>query len=129
MKHFPLITIQVIPHKDQDYPTVGNYTEIDEDCTDFDISKLPDWRMESLVAVHEMIEYILVKHRGINISDIDKFDKSFEKKRKKGNTDEPGDDKKAPYFKEHQFATKIERMLAAQLGVKWSAYNKLVNEL
>ena len=35
---------------------------------------------------------------------------------------EPGDDRHAPYFHEHQIAAGFERMLAALLGVDWEAY-------
>ncbi len=42
---------------------------------------------------------------------------------------EPGDDPDAPYFKEHQFASIIERQMAYELGVDWQAYNKRLDEL
>jgi hypothetical protein len=40
---------------------------------------------------------------------------------------EPGDDPRAPYHKQHVFAENIERLLAAELGVDWSAYDKEVS--
>jgi hypothetical protein len=44
-------------------------------------------------------------------------------------TAEPGDDPAAPYHLQHQFATKIERQVARQLGVDWKAYEAAINSL
>jgi hypothetical protein len=41
--------------------------------------------------------------------------------------EKPGDDPRAPYHKQHVFAENIERLLAAELGVDWSAYDKEVS--
>ena len=45
----------------------------------------------------------------------------FEKERETGKHVEfaqPGDDKRAPYKKEHKFSTKIENLLRKELGMK-----------
>jgi hypothetical protein len=42
---------------------------------------------------------------------------------------EPGNDPRAPYRDEHDFATMIEMMVAQKLGVKWSAYEKTLMSL
>lgn len=42
---------------------------------------------------------------------------------------EPGDDARAPYQREQFFATNLERLLAAELGVEWFAYDRLVEGL
>ena len=39
---------------------------------------------------------------------------------------EPGNDPRAPYRNEHDFATTIEMLVAQKLGVKWSDYEKTV---
>ena len=124
------ICVKVIPGKDQRYPTCGDYFE-SKGVIQFRISRMFDWRFHMLVFVHEFVEWCLVRHRGIKITDIDAFDIQFEKRRSLGletEEAEPGDSKKAPYYKEHQFATKVERMLAKQLGVTWSQYDKAVQE-
>ena len=72
----------------------------------------------------------------------DAFDIAFEKEREAlinaGGTAEqhadivaaePGDDRAAPYHKEHCFATGIERLMAAELDVAWHPYNKEVTNL
>lgn len=128
MKHLPQISISVISHKEQAYDTCGDYEFVDEDCLDVTISKTKaDY--EFLVMIHEMIEWYLTQKRGISIKKITAFDKSFEKKRKKGNTSEPGDSKAAPYYKEHQFATSVERLVAKELKIDWSDYEKMINSL
>ena len=123
------IDIQTIPHADQRYPTVGDYWH--EDGTErVRISKMVDWRYEILVTVHELIEMALTKHRGISEQDITDFDIGFEKAREAGLVQgEPGDQKDAPYQREHIFATNLERLFAAELGVNWREYDEYVNEL
>ena len=54
-------------------------------------------------------------------------DRAYEAKRKPGDDSEPGDDPRAPYHFAHVFAEKIERLLATELGVDWSAYDKEVS--
>lgn len=80
-----------------------------------------------MIAVHELIEVLLCKAAGVTQEDVDKFDLNFEKKRKKGDDSEPGDDPKAPYYKQHKFATKIERLLCKELGENWNWYETDIN--
>jgi hypothetical protein len=42
-------------------------------------------------------------------------------------TAEPGNNPKAPYHQEHMFASKVERMLANELGINWTAYDREVS--
>ena len=122
------IVIKSIPHKEQRYDTVGDYW-VDADGTwQFRISKMPK-KYILLVAVHELIEKILCDDREILDEVITQFDMAFERRRKPGNFDEPGDDINAPYFKEHQLATAIEKRLALELNVKWKNYEQYINEL
>lgn len=122
------IVIIPIPHKRQRYPTVGDWY-FKKGALHIRVSKMSDWRHEMLVAVHELVEVLLCKHRGITAAKVDAFDKAFEKARKPGNEDEPGDDPKAPYRKEHFFATNIEALLSAELGVDWAKYEREINDL
>lgn len=124
------INIETIPHGNQRYPTVGDYWEDGDQVEQVRVSELPDWRYEALVAVHELIELILSRHRGIAEEAISEFDIAFEQSREQGQVlGEPGDDPRAPYRKEHFFATNVERLLAAELGVDWFAYERLVDGL
>ncbi len=121
--------IESSPHETQRYPTVGDYW--DENGTDhIRVSSMKDWRYEILVAVHEMIELSLVRQRGIAEESITDFDISFEKSREDRLViGEPGDHPQAPYRKEHFFATNVERLLAAELGVDWFEYEHYVDNL
>lgn len=124
------ILIKTIPHSQQRYPTVGDYVfNAERDTVIFYISKLGDWRYEACVAIHELTEFFIIKMQGVKLEDIDKFDIAFEKRRKAGNTDEPGDDPKAPYRGAHCVATGVERILAALLGVCWKKYEAKINSL
>ncbi len=128
MRHLPNIEVKVLPHKQQRYETVGDYLYINHKLLNVRISELePD--EEFLIMIHELIEWYLNEREGITIGEVDKFDKAFEKKRKKGNTDEPGDCPQAPYHENHKYATIIEKILAWRLKVDWDEYNNHVNKL
>jgi len=82
------------------------------------IKVIPDskQRYEALVLIHELTEMFLCIDRGVSFKAIDRFDMKF-----KG-AGEPGDDPKAPYHREHRFATRIERLVARELRVNWAKY-------
>ena len=124
------ITIKTIPQKEQRYETIGDYWFIRKESppTNFNleirVSETGNWKYEALVAIHELVEVLLCKDRGISEPDIMAFDKAFEAKRKPDDKDsEPGDDPAAPYGKEHRFAENIERLVAAELGVNWNTHD------
>lgn len=125
--HLPKIIIDVVPHKKQRYDTCGDYYK-KGGALQIRVSKMVADH-EFLVMMHELIEWYLTNKRGITIESIDKFDVEYEKRRKDGDTSEPGDDEQAPYYKEHQFATNIEKQLAEELGVNWDKYDEHVNTL
>ncbi len=107
------------------YNTIGDYFGT-ENARVVLVADMQDWKKELLVAIHEIVEQSLCFDRGIDEKNITKFDKKFEE----GNTtnDEPGDQPDAPYYKEHQFATKIEKMLCEELGMTWEEYDNVVTE-
>lgn len=120
------IHIEIVSHDDQRYDTVGDWTfnsAFQEGNLFITVSDMNNWRYESLVGIHEAIEAILCDYRGIAEEDVTSFDKKFKGK------GEPGDAKDAPYRKEHKFATKIEKMLAKELGVDWKKYSQAVDNL
>jgi IS4 transposase len=124
------ITMKVIPSKNQRYDTCGDYWQ-GKDGVEFRVSNLGDWRMHVLVLIHEFAEWAMLKDRGISIDDVDKFDMNFEKERERGlhkPSEEPGDAKDCPYRKEHAIATKIEKLMAKELGIDWDKYGKAVDE-
>jgi len=123
------INIEVIPHEEQRYPTVGDYW-MEDGVQQVRVSRLPDWRYEILVAVHEIVELAVTRHRGIAEDLISDFDIAFEKARESGDRHgEPGDHPESPYRHEHFFATNLERLLAAELDVDWFEYESYVDGL
>jgi hypothetical protein len=123
------INIEVIPHEQQRYPTVGDYW-IEDGVQQVRVSHLPDWRYEILVALHEIVELAITRHRGIPEGIISEFDVEFERFRESGRrSGEPGDHPDSPYRKEHFFATNLERLLAGELDVDWFEYEAYVDGL
>jgi hypothetical protein len=120
-----------IDHAEQRYPTCGDWIAQPDGSCHITVSRLPDPRYELLVAIHELCEATLCAHRGILQSAVDAFDKRFEAERAQGQhgDEEPGDDPAAPYYREHQIATAIEKQMAHWLDVDWSEYEKAINEL
>lgn len=122
------IRIRTIPHDQQRYPTVGDYQE-KPGIIEIAISDMANWQYEAMVAVHELVEKILVNARKIPEASIDAFDMEFEKNRKPGDLSEPGDNVNAPYFNEHAFATHVERQLCGELELDWDEYSRVVANL
>jgi hypothetical protein len=125
------VNIKVIPHAEQRYETCGDYY-FEPDAPgilNIRVSELGDWRMNMLVAIHELVEVSQCVQSGVKIEDIDAFDKLFERERIEGKhtpQDEPGDDRSAPYYVQHQIATGVERILAGVMGVDWNKYANAV---
>jgi len=122
--------ISQVPHGKQRYETVGDW--IPGRPAEIRVSKMKDQRYVFLVALHELIEYELCKKNGISDNEVVAFDVNFEAERRNNLHPveaEPGNDPRAPYRDEHDFATMIEMMVAQKLGVKWSAYEKALVSL
>lgn len=123
------VVIKVIPHSDQRYNTVGDYETDESGRTEIRVSALGNSAMENLIAVHELIEISLCKKAGITDQMIDDFDFAFAKDRAIDDASEPGDDPSAPYYHQHQFATRIEKMTCEQLGIDWDEYEGRIAEI
>ena len=120
------IHIETINHKDQRYDTAGDwFFDLSGDLY-IKVSDTTNWKYNALIALHELIEVLLCKDRIITTEEVDAFDINYENNRKDGDMSEPGDDRNAPYFKEHQIATVIERLIANELKVDWETYDKEV---
>jgi hypothetical protein len=126
------ICIETIPHDHQLYDTVGNYFTDPIGIRQIRVSEMGNADYEFLVALHELIESHLCQKRGISDESIDAFDKQFEEHRKLGvhsDDEEPGGHPDAPYYREHQFASIIEILMAYELGVDWNDYGATVLSL
>ena len=105
------LIIKTIQHNEQRYNTVGDWKD-----GEVRVSDLGNDNYEFLIGLHELIEMWLCKENGVAEIDVTSFDLAFV------GVGEPGDDIKAPYYLEHQFASGIERLVAQQLGVDWLMY-------
>jgi hypothetical protein len=123
------ITVKVIPHNKQRYETVGDWWFDKKGNLQVRVSAMDSWRYECLVAIHEVVEACGCKYWSIAEKDVSKFDKAYEKKRKAGDTSEPGDDSNAPYRAQHCLATGVERCAAVLFGVGWKHYEDKINSL
>lgn len=127
------IDIRFIPHSRQRYETVGDWLVAADGTIRIFVSRMSNPRHEFLVAAHEVIEsFMCIYVCGINVKDIDSFDKKYEADRLRGkyrSDQEPGDDPDAPYRLPHFIATTVERVLATFLGVDWGKYASEVESL
>lgn len=111
------IHIKTIPHKDQRYETLGDWFFEGDDLTIL-VSDFGDWRYNVLVGIHEAVEAILCRDRGISEESVTEFDLAHLEE------EEPGFHKDAPYYKEHQIADVIERIMASELNINWKEYEE-----
>lgn len=115
------------------YPTVGDFLyRLGIDRFNFIIAEMGNTDYEMLIFWHECKEAYLCWKAGIKEEDITAFDIMFELERAKGlhsETDEPGDDSRAPYFSQHQLAGKSEKIFCKELGIPWKKYDNAVKDL
>jgi hypothetical protein len=126
------IVIKFIPHKKQRYETVGDYWTDKRGNLQIRISRFPIPIVEQCVAIHELVEAIMVNWNGLDFKIVDQFDLKYERERKKGLhglEEEPGFDKNCPYRNEHTIATSIEMLIIGFLGFAWSDYEKIINSV
>jgi glyoxylate carboligase len=130
MREIKEICLKVIPDGEHRPGSVcGDYWFDDAGILQIRTSDLGDTRMNMLVLIHEIVEVVQTEYLGISEEDIRNFDLDFEVNRDAGNVDEPGDDPRAPYVRQHCIATAVERMMAALLDVSWKSYEAKCNEL
>jgi hypothetical protein len=108
------IVIRSKPFEELRYPTYGDYYD-QNGKTKIDVAEQSNPLYEYLIAIHELVEYVLVKARKISIDQIEEFDQNC-------HSEEPGDDPSAPYYYEHQIASIVERIVCNELGLKWIEY-------
>ena len=92
---------------------------------------MSDERSELAVAIHELIEAWLCRRDMGKDADaqVTAFDALFEEERARGlhRADaENGDDPRAPYQRQHQSATAVERAVCSALGLSWSQHTRNV---
>ena len=117
------ITIVFIPHADQRYDTVGDWTHEGNELR-IRVSRTADARHEQLVAVHELVEALACNVDGVSQETVDAFDMGPGTE-----LDDPGDAPEAPYHSQHVLATIVETRVAAGLHVDWEEYETALDAL
>ena len=81
-----------------------------------------NWKYNVLVLYHALTEQILCHANGIKDEEVTKFDMDHPE------YDNPGENPKAPYHKEHLIANDIEAQMSVALGVKWIDYETAIDK-
>lgn len=121
-----LSVIQTLPHRLQRYDTVGDWQILEFPSGPrftIRVSETGDWKLNFLIGLHELIEATLCKSTGVTEAQVDAWDLKWDAE------GEPGEDPRAPYYHQHQFASTIERMVASAMGVNWEAYEARIREI
>lgn len=117
------IEIKTIPQKEQRYVTVGDYWQEGEKLI-FRISDCNNRKYEWMLIIHELVEKCLNEHAGITDQQVDDYDLKSESLE-----EEPGDEPDCPYRDQHCFATSVEKLLCAAMGLPWKEYDGFLENL
>ena len=118
----PSVTVHVVPHAEQRYPTSGDWQWKDGGLV-VTVSDLGDHRFNLLVAAHEVTEALLSKRDGVMEQEVDAWDLAHP------DAEEPGEVEGCPYFIQHAEASRVERVLADLLSVSWDEYEASFDRL
>lgn len=109
------------------YITCGDWRFCTNGDLEATVSQMDDPDAEFVVLLHELIEAYLCRKHGVSSQSVCAHDIMFEKERQlMQDMAEPGDDPRAPYRREHQFATMIEMAVLHELGGSWPDHCKEV---
>jgi len=115
------VEIKTVDPSAMRYPTAGDWEWLPDGAL---MLKVPDYGGRDisviLVAIHEMIEAFLCRRDGISEEEVTKFDTDNPK------LEEPGDDPRAPYHRQHIIAMALEREAAIATGTDWATHDKWV---
>jgi hypothetical protein len=117
--------IKSINLEDQRYETLGDYY-IKDGIRTFAITKTGNDLYDDLIFIHEFVEEVLTRNKGITEEQILAFDLQFEEKIKNGEVgedEEPGEQIDSPYRQEHVIAELIERLIINHLNIDFNTYN------
>lgn len=126
------IHVKSIPAAQHRYRTLGDYYYDRDNVLQVRVTEMGNETYEKLVIIHELIEELMTKHKGIKEEDILAFDQYFEMRRDQGLVPddlEPGFSNEAPYLKDHTIATAVEMMICGALGISWIDYGNFINTL
>jgi hypothetical protein len=120
------IVVDAIAFREHRYASAGDWFITEPNIWRIKVAAELSDKHQFLVALHELIEMALCLEHGITATQVDAFDIGWVAH---DGISEPGDDPKAPYYREHQTASAMERFMAVQLGVDWGEYGRCVDKL
>jgi len=118
------INTEIIPSLDKmRYYTYGDYYLKDNGDLKFEIVDHNNDDYTYLTLVHELLEYFLLRKKGVNIDDIDNYDKTFEEDPERVRLYfEPGADPTCPYKEEHDYANTVVKYLCDKTGLNYNEW-------
>lgn len=129
------INLQVIPHREQRYETVGDWWWDEEGVLQIRSSKMDNPRFEQLVLLRELVEVLLADwtrpretSRDYLLNRTEDHDKSFELARV-DEFSESGYEPKSPVYREHMIASAFEHIAALLMRVNYNEYTRAVAAL
>lgn len=128
------IIIESIPHSQQAYETCGDWRWTPDGTLHIRVSEEMGAKSCSAVILHELFEVLALckgdelpkTERDLLTEKVDCFDKNWNGDLE---ADEPGDDPKAPYHREHSLSTAVERIAVSEFGMSWKEHEKNVEKL
>ncbi len=118
------ITIKIIP-REAHRPEVDGCDWYYDEAGDLQIriSPMSCEAYEHALILHELFEALACRHDGVTQKQVDDFDLAYDK----AHPNEPdlgaGDDPEAPYHKQHNLATVVDRLFISSCGLKWADYD------
>jgi hypothetical protein len=113
------------------FSTQADWRQFDDGRIEIYIAET-DWRYMACYLMHELTEIFICQKQGVTGKMADAFDSTWEEELKQGKwtlEQEPGCDKRCPYFTGHKWGIRMERLFCFLLGVKWKKYNYDSNKL
>jgi hypothetical protein len=136
------MTFAVVPYSQMRYPSCGDWLATPEGLRII-AADTGSWRYNALVLLHEAVEALLCRWHGVTQAAVDKFD-MVDWPRIRGigwsvgitpacraalNDNDPGAWPSAPYHSMHMTATRVERLAALALFVRWNKYEAALHAL
>lgn len=117
------IEIKSIDPASMRYPTAGDWEWLPDGSLLVTVPNYGNQELSGLlVAIHEIVEAVLCKRDGVTDEEVTRFDTEHPL------LEEPGDDPRAPYHKQHMVAMAIERDAAIAWGIDWDKHNQWVTD-
>ena len=123
--------IKSVYKEGQRYDTLGDYY-FEDGKRIFSITKTGNQLFDDLIFIHEFIEEVLTRNKGITEEEIYEYDLKFEEKVKNGEVDEdvePGEQLDSPYKVQHSIAESVERIMLNHLGISFGEYNETIMKI